>query len=396
MMRLNQKDIVLVEGARTPFAEFCGSFKHIKAIELGAIAAKAAIQKANISPEDIDQVVFGNVQHSSVDAHLLARHVGLKAGTPIGIPAVTINRVCGTGIEAILTGARYILTGEANVVLAGGTENMSQTPHVIRGMRWGTPLGSPQIEDWLWDGLVDTNIGYNMAETAENLAKKYHITREEVDEHARLSHQRAIQAREKGYFKKEITPVTVQGRKGDIVIDEDEHIRETSMERLARLKPRFVKDGVVTAGNASGMVDGAAAVIITSREYAEANGLNPIARLVSWDVVGVDPKYMGIGPVPAIQSALRKADLNLGDLDLIEINEAFSAQYLACQKELGFDLNIGNVNGGAVAIGHPLAASGTRISLSLIYELERRQKKFGASAVCIGGGQGIAAIWERL
>lgn len=390
------KEIVLLEGARTPFAKISGHFRDITATELGAISAKEAIRKSNINPEDIDQVVFGNVQQSSKNAHILARHVGLQAGTRLETPALTVNRVCGTGIESILTGARYILAGEAEVVLAGGTENMSQVPHVIRGMRWGSPLGGPLVEDWLWDGLLDTNVGYTMAETAENLAEKYNISREEVDEHAYNSHVRAYQAREQGYFKEEIVPVTVKGRKGNIVIEEDEHIRETTLEKLGQLQARFVEGGVVTPGNASGMVDGAAAVLIASSEYAEKHGLQPIARLVSWDVVGVEPKYMGIGPVPAIQSALRKAGLQMKDLDLIEINEAFSAQYLACQKELGFDKEIGNVNGGSVALGHPLAASGTRISHTLIKELHRRNKKYGASAVCIGGGQGIAAIWEAL
>lgn len=389
-------DIVLLEGARTPFTELSGSLRGITATDLGAIAAKEAIKKSNISAEEIDHVVFGNVQQSSKDAHLLARHVGLKAGTPIDVPAITINRLCGTGLEAIVTAARYILTGEAEVVLAGGTENMSQVPHVIRGMRWGSPLGSPKVEDWLWDGLYDTYGDCTMAQTAENLAAKYGITREEVDRHALSSHERAKRAREKGYLQEEIVPVTVKGRKGDIVVKDDEHIRETSMEQLARLKPRFIENGVVTAGNASGMVDGAGAVVVASSGYAEQKGLKPIARLVSWNVVGVEPKYMGIGPVPAIRNALKKAKFSISDLSLIEINEAFSAQYLACQKELGFDLEAGNVNGGAIALGHPLAASGTRITTALIYELRRRKQKYGASAVCIGGGQGIAAIWEAL
>ncbi|UZD47858.1 acetyl-CoA C-acetyltransferase [Peribacillus frigoritolerans] len=390
------KEILLLEGARTPFAEISGSFRDITATDLGVFAAKEAIRRAKISGEDIDQVVFGNVQQSSKDAHLLARHVGLKAGTPIHVPALTINRLCGTGVESILTAARYILTGEANVILAGGTESMSQVPHVIRGMRWGSQLGAPVVEDWVWDGLYDTYGECTMGETAENLAAKYSLSREEVDQHALASHERALAAREKGYLNEEIVPVNVKGRKGDKVIEDDEHIRETSMEQLGKLKARFVENGVVTPGNASGMVDGAAAVIVASSDYAEVKGLKPIARLVSWDVVGVEPKYMGIGPVPAIQSALKKANLTIADLDLIEINEAFSAQYLACQKELGFDLEIGNVNGGAVAMGHPLAASGTRIVTALIYELRRRNKKYGATAVCIGGGQGIAAIWEAL
>ncbi|MFB4162429.1 acetyl-CoA C-acetyltransferase [Alteribacillus sp. JSM 102045] len=391
-----QEEIVLLEGARTPFANITGSFRRTSATDLGMAASKEAIKKAKISPEEIDHVVFGNVQQSSKDAHLLARHIGLKSGTRQDVPAVTINRVCGTGVEAILAGARHILTGEAQVVLAGGTENMSQVPHVIPGMRWGSPLGGPKMEDWLWDGLLDTNAGCTMAETAENLAEKYNISRQEVDEHALSSHERAIQARNNGYLEEEIVPVMVKGHKGEEVIQEDDHIRQTSMEQLGMLKARFIENGVVTPGNASGMVDGGAAVVIASRTYAEQKGLTPIARLKAWEVVGVEPKYMGIGPVPAIQGALKKGDLTLNDLSLIEINEAFSAQYLACQKELGFDLEKGNVNGGAVAIGHPLAASGTRISLTLAYELKRRNQKYGVSAVCIGGGQGIAAIWESV
>lgn len=390
------KEIVLLEGARTPFTVISGSFREIKAIDLGAMAAREAIKKSNITAEEIDQVVFGNVQQSSKDAHFFARHVGLKAGAPIHVPGLTINRLCGSGLESILTSARYILTGEANVALAGGAENMSQTPHVIPGMRWGRPLGSLVVEDWVFDGLYDTYGDCTMSDTAENLAAKYGLTREEIDQQALSSHQRAIQAREKGYLQEEIVPVTVKGRKGDIVIEHDEHIRNTNIEQLSRLKPRFRENGVVTPGNASGMVDGGAAVVLASSNYAEKRGLKPIARLVSWEVVGVEPKYMGIGPVPAIQGALKKANLTVADLDLIEINEAFSAQYLACQKELGFELEQGNVNGGAIAIGHPLAASGTRITTALIYELRRRNKKYGASAVCIGGGQGIAAIWEAL
>ncbi|WIY62954.1 acetyl-CoA C-acetyltransferase [Bacillus arachidis] len=393
---MSKTDVVLVEGARTPLAEFCGSFRDVSAIDLGAIASKEAIKKANVNPEEIDQVVFGNVQQSSRDAHYLARHVGLKAGLPIHVPALTVNRLCGSGLESILTAARYILTGEANMVLAGGAENMSQVPHVIRGMRWGSPLGSPTMEDWVWDGLYDTYGDCTMAVTAENLAKKYKLSREEIDEYAFLSHQKALAAMEKGYFKEEIIPVTVKDKKGSKVIDTDEHPRNTSIEQLSKLKARFIEGGVITPGNASGMNDAGAAVVLASEEYAIKKGLKPLARLVSWDVVGVEPELMGIGPAPAIRRALRKTSLKLEDLDLIEINEAFSAQYLACQKELGFNPEIGNVNGGAVALGHPLAVSGTRISLSLIYELDRRGKKYGASSVCIGGGQGIAAIWERL
>lgn len=393
---MSKVDVVLLEGARTALSELCGSFREISASDLGAYASIEAMKRSNISPEEIDHVVFGNVQQSSKDAHFLARHVGLKSGIPIHIPAVTVNRLCGTGIEVILQAARFIQTGEAQVALAGGAENMSQVPHVIRGMRWGSKLGSPPFEDWLWEGLYDTYAECSMAVTAENLAKKYEISREEADLHALNSHEKALAAMEKGYLAQEIVPVSIQTRKGTKVIDTDEHPRKTSLEQLGKLPARFIENGVVTPGNASGMNDAGAAVVLASSDYAEKRGLKPIARLVSWDVIGVEPKYMGIGPVPAIQNALKKANLSLGDLDLIEINEAFSAQYLACQKELGFDPSIGNVNGGAVALGHPLAVSGTRISLSLIYELQRRGKKYGASAVCIGGGQGIAAIWERL
>lgn len=388
------KEIVLVEGARTPFAKLSGSFKDITATELGVHAAKEAIKRAGISPEEIDEVIFGNVQQSSQDAHMLARHVALKVGAKQETPAVTVNRVCGTGIEVLVQAARSILLDEAEVVLVGGTENMSQVPHVIRGMRWGSPLGSPQMQDWLWDGLLDTNVGCTMAITAENVAKKYQLTREEIDCHALSSHERAIAAREK--LREEIVPVEVNTRKGTVRIEEDEHIRETSMELLAKLPARFIEDGVVTPGNASGMVDGASAVIITSMDYAKKHQLKPLARLVSHEAIGVDPKIMGIGPVPAIRGALKKANLSMDDIDLVEINEAFSAQYLACQKELGFDLEKGNVNGGAVAIGHPLAASGTRITYSMILELHRRNAKYAVSSACIGGGQGIASIWEAI
>lgn len=387
-------NIVIVEGARTPFANLNKSFKHLSATELGVIASKEALKKANIDPKEIDHVIFGNVQQSDKNAHMLARHVGLKSGVRQDVPGVTVNRVCGTGIEVITMAARFLKTGDEEAILVGGTENMSQVPHVVRGMRWGSPLGAPKMEDWLWDGLLDTHCGYSMAETAENLALKYGIKREEVDQHALSSYERALNARDKGYFKEEIVPVEVESRKGMFTVEHDEHIRKTSIEQLSKLKPRFIKEGVVTPGNASGMVDGAAAVVVTTEEYAVKNGLKPIARVISWDAVGVEPKYMGIGPVPAIKNSLKKASLKLEDIDLIEINEAFSAQYLACQKELGFDPEIGNVNGGAVAIGHPLAASGTRITYSLIKELKRRNRKYGLASACIGGGQGVAILIE--
>ncbi|MDT8861335.1 acetyl-CoA C-acetyltransferase [Alkalihalobacillus sp. MEB130] len=393
---MSKNEVVLVDGARTAFTKFCGSFREITATDLGAISAKEAIKRAQINATEVDQVFIGNVMQSSTDAHVIARHVGLKAGVSIPTPCLTVNRLCGSGLESIVQAARLIQTGESQVALAGGAENLSQVPHVIRGARWGLGLGQTGAEDWLWDSFYDSYGDCTMAVTAENLAKQYELTREEVDQHAQLSHARAVSAMDKGYFKEEIAPVTIKKRKGDVVIDTDEHPRNTTIKELSKLEARFVENGVVTAGNASGINDGAAAAVLTSSQYAEKNALKPLARLVSYAVVGVEPKVMGIGPVPAILQALKKAGMRMEDMDLVEINEAFSAQYLACQKELGFDPTIGNVNGGAVALGHPLAASGTRITLSLIRELGRRGKKYGVSSLCIGGGQGIAAIWERL
>lgn len=394
---MKKKDVVLIDGARTPFGKFGGSFKDISAIDLGAYSAKEAIARAGLDPSEIDEVVMGNVQQSSTDAHYLARHVGLKAGLPVHVPSLTVNRLCGSGLEAIVTAAKNIMLGETEVALAGGTENMSQIPYFVIGARWGTKLGTPpKMTDYLWDGLYDPVGGCTMAMTAENAAEKYNVSREECDEFAKLSYDRAIRAMKSGRFAKEIVPVTVRTRNGEKVVSEDEGPIPTELEVLRKMKPRFKENGVVTPGNASGISDGAAAVILTSAEYAEKRGLKPLARLVSWSAVGVEPELMSIGPVPAIREALKKAGLQLADMDLIEINEAFSAQYLACQKALDFDPEIGNVNGGAVALGHPLAASGTRITLTLIYELHERNKKYGVSSACIGGGQGIAAIWEKL
>lgn len=392
---MQETEVVLVEGARTPLTAFCGSFRDVSAIDLGAVAAQEAIKRAGITSEDVDNVVVGNVIQSSSDAIYFARHVGLKAGIPQDVPALTVNRLCGSGLQAIVTAAQDIMLGHSEVALAGGAENMSQVPHVVRGARWGLPLGKGQLEDYLWESLYDPYGGCSMAITAENLAEKYGITREQADQFAFNSHLRARRAMEKGYFKQEIVPVPVKDHKGrEKVIDTDEHPRETTVDQLGKLSPRFKEEGIVTAGNASGINDGAAAVVLTSLRYAEKHDLRPLARLVATGIVGVDPKIMGIGPVPAIKKALKQANMTLEELDLIEINEAFAPQYLACQKELDFNPEIGNVNGGAVALGHPLAASGTRITLSLVYELKRRNKKWGASALCIGGGQGIATIWE--
>ena len=389
-------DVVLVEGARTAFAEFGGSFKDVSAIDLAAYAAKEALMRAGIEAEQVDETIVGNVIQSSADAVLLARHVGLKTGVRQDSTAITVNRLCGSGLQAIISAAESIKLGINKVVLAGGTENMSQIPHVIRGARWGLPLGQSPMSDYLWESLYDPIAKCSMAITAENLAKKYGITREEVDAFALQSQTRALQAMSDGTFDKEIVPVEVKTRKGTVAVSKDEHPREVSPEQLAKLPARFVENGVVTPGNASGINDGAAMVVVTSADYAKAHGLKPIAKLISYANVGVDPTIMGIGPVPAIQKALALADLTIADLDLIEINEAFAAQYLACQRELGFSDDIGNVNGGAVALGHPLGASGARIALSLAYGLQKRKGRFGATALCIGGGQGIAAVWEAL
>jgi acetyl-CoA C-acetyltransferase len=390
------QDVVLLEGARTAFGEFGGAFKDISAIDLAVSAANEAMIRSNVKPEEIDQTVVGNVIQSSSDAIFMGRHVGLKVGMKTETTGLTVNRLCGSGLQAIITGAESIYLNHSQVVLAGGSENMSQVPHVIRGARWGLPLGQAKMEDYLWEALYDSYGGCSMAITAENLAEKYQLSRDTVDEYAVQSHKKALTAMGNGNFAKEIVPITMKTRKGEIIINQDEHPRETSIDKLSKLPARFKENGVVTAGNASGINDGAAMVVLASSDYAERNNLKPIARLVSYSVVGVDPTIMGIGPAPAIKDALNKANLTIHDLDLIEINEAFAAQYLACQQELGFNPEIGNVNGGAVALGHPLGASGARISLSLIYELGRRNKKYGASALCIGGGQGIAAIWERL
>ncbi|ALS21828.1 MULTISPECIES: acetyl-CoA C-acetyltransferase [Paenibacillus] len=391
-----KREVYLIEGARTAFGEFGGSFKDVTAIDLAAACARKAMEKSNVSPEEIDQVVIGNVIQSSPDAVYTGRHVGLKSGVPKHVPGLTVNRLCGSGLQAIISAAQSILLGEADLALAGGAENMSQVPHVIRGARWGIPLGKAPMEDYLWETLYDPYGDCTMATTAENLAVKYGITREQADAYSVRSQQRALKAIETGIFSEEIVPYTVKGRKGDILVDRDEHPRSTTMEALSRLPSRFTIDGVVTAGNASGMNDGAAVTVIASEESVIRRGLKPLARLVAWGIVGVEPAMMGIGPADAIRQALQRAGMTLQQLDLIEINEAFAAQYLACRQELDFDPEKGNVNGGAVALGHPLGASGARITLSLLYELRRRNQRFGVSSLCIGGGQGIAAIWERV
>ncbi len=388
---MTDTDVYILEGARTPFGAFGGGLKDVSATDLAVVASKAALERSHTAPDEVDQVFFGNVMQTSPDAIYLARHVGLRAGLPQQVPALTLNRLCGSGTQAIISGTQAILMGEADLVLAGGTENMSQAPFLVRGARWGLRLGSTQFQDYLWESLTDSYCGFDMAHTAENLADRFGITREETDRYALRSQERTRHAQESCYLTEEIAPVTVEGRKGSVEIATDEHPRpDTTLEALAKLKPYFKGDGVVTAGNASGIVDGAAAVVL-SRD-AGSNGAKPLGRVISWAVVGVEPEIMGIGPARAIPMALERAGLGLDDVDLIEINEAFSAQYLAVEKDLGLDREKVNVNGGAIALGHPLGASGARLPLTLLRELRRRGGGTGVASACIGGGQGIALV----
>ena len=395
--QVNDRDVVVLGGARTPFGVFMGALKDVSAIELGAIAARGALERAGVDPKDVDQVFFGNVMQTSGDAIYLARHVALKAGAPIETPALTLNRLCGSGLQAVVSGAQALLLGEATFALVGGAENMTQAPFVVRGARTGLSLGEHKFEDYLWEALTDSYCGCPMAVTAENLAKQYGISREQIDECALRSQQTAKSAQERGLLAEEIVPVEVKDRKGRVSqVTQDEGIRETSLEALAKLPARFVKDGVVTAGNASGINDAGAALVLTTGAEAKKRGLKPLARVVSWGIVGVDPTIMGIGPAPAIRQALKRADLTLDQLDRVEVNEAFSAQYLAVEKDLGLDRDKTNVHGGDISLGHPLAASGARLAMTLVNELRRNGLRYGAASLCIGGGQGIAAIFEAL
>ena len=391
------KDIVILDGARTAFGTFGGALRDVSATDLGVVAARAALERSKVRPDQIGHVIFGNVLQTSGDAIYLARHIGLRSGVPMEVPALTVNRLCGSGLQAILLGAQEIQLGQADFVLAGGAENMSMAPHMIRGARWGLSLGDQKLEDYLWVALVDSYTGLGMANTAEKLGRKYGITRENADELALRSQMLAAKARESCRFSEEIAAVEVKTRKGLQTVDKDEHIRaDTTAEKLAKLDARFEKGGTVTAGNASGINDGAAAVVVASADAAAKAGLRPIARIVSGGVCGVDPEIMGIGPAPSSRQALQRAGLRVEDMDLVEINEAFSTQYLAVEKELGLDRERTNVNGGAIALGHPLGASGARLALTLAYELRKREKKYGLASLCIGGGQGIAAVIERV
>ncbi len=392
------RPIYIVAAKRTPFGAFGGKLKDQSAIDLGVIATKAALAAGNVPVDAIDHVVFGNVSQTSADALYMARHIGLKAGVPVPTPALTVNRLCGSGFQAIVSGAHEMLAGDAEIVLVGGTENMSQAPYATRNIRWGTKFGTdPKLEDTLWSSLFDPYAGCAMAVTAENLAEKHGITREQCDAYGLRSQQSWAAAHAAGRFTAELAPVELKGRKGPESFDTDEHPRpEATQEGMAKLPPVFKKDGVVSAGNASGICDGAGALLLATEEAIKRHGLTPLARVVQWHTAGVDPTIMGIGPVPAIRGALERAGIAQGDVDLFEINEAFAPQFLACEKELGLDRERTNVDGGAIALGHPLAASGARITAHLVHELRRRKGRYGVGSACIGGGQGIAIVIEAV
>jgi acetyl-CoA acyltransferase 2 len=393
-------EIAIVSGARTPFGRYCGKLKDFTAQELGAIAGKGAIERSGIDPKEFNHAVFGNAQQTSGDALYGARHVGLRAGLPIESPGLTVNRLCGSGIQAIVSAAQMIQTDEAKIVLAGGMEAMSQAPFVIRGRDGFTLAPGGKLEDSLMVALLDSYCGSYMANTAELYGSEQGITREMQDEFSLRSQQKADAAYKEGRLQEELVPVPLRNAKGEPTgesLTEDDHRRpQTTMEGLAKLRPAFGKTGTVTAGNASGIVDGAAAVVVMSLDEVRKRNMEPLGRIVSWGIAGVEPKVMGRGPVPATKIALQKAGLNLDYIDLIEVNEAFAAQYLAVEKELGLNREKVNVNGGAIALGHPLGATGTRLVITLLYELRRRRKKYGLATACIGGGQGIAMVVESM
>mmetsp|Transcript_30322 Transcript_30322/g.46506 ORF Transcript_30322/g.46506 Transcript_30322/m.46506 type:complete len:408 (-) Transcript_30322:171-1394(-) len=392
--------IFVVAAKRTPFGAFGGALKALSATDLGVVSTKAALAQGNVDPNSVDSIFFGNVIQSCSDAAYLARHVGLKSDIPIPTPALTINRLCGSGFESVIQGANAIKLGEANVTLCGGTENMSMAPLQVSGSdaRWGVNLGTGlQLRDALWDGLTDAHINCPMGITAENLAEKYKISRQECDEFAIRSQQTWGKAKESGIFDLEMAPVEIKDRKGIKIVDTDEHPRpETSLEKISSLKPVFKKDGTVTAANASGICDGAGSIILASEQAVNDQRLTPIARLASYAVTGCNPEIMGIGPVDAINAALSNAGLTMGDVDRIEINEAFAAQFLACAKELDVDMNMTNIHGGAISLGHPLGASGSRIVTHLANEFSQNEGDIYVGAACIGGGQGVAVVLERV
>ncbi|MDW5300174.1 MAG: acetyl-CoA C-acetyltransferase [Sedimentibacter sp.] len=391
------KEVVIVSAVRTPIGSFGGSLKDVPAVELGTIVAIEALKRANVTPELVDEVIFGNVLQAGIGQNL-ARQVAIAAGIPVEVPSMTINKVCGSGLKTVELAAQAIMMGEADIILAGGAENMSRAPYILPSTRWGQRMGDGTIVDsMVHDGLFDIFNNYHMGITAENIAEQWNITRQEQDEFSVRSQNRAEEAIKSGRFKDEIVSVEIPQRKGDpVIVDTDEFPKfGATIESLAKLKPAFKKDGTVTAGTSSGINDGAAAVIVMSKEKAEDLGIKPLATIISYASAGVDPKIMGYGPVPATKKALAKANMTINDIDLVEANEAFAAQSLAVVRDLGLNAEKTNVNGGAIALGHPIGCSGTRILVTLIYEMVKRDVKTGLATLCIGGGQGTSLIIKR-
>ena len=391
------KEVVIVSAVRTPIGSFGGSFKDVSAVELGTIAVKEALKRANLDLKLVDELIFGNVLQAGLGQNV-ARQIAIHAGIPSNVSSYTINKVCGSGLKAVSLAAQAIKAGDADIIVAGGTENMSQAPHLAKSTRWGQRMGNMELIDYMvHDGLSDIFNNYHMGITAENIAEQYGITREEQDNLAVVSQNRAEAAIKSGRFKDEIVPVSIPQRKGDpIVVDTDEYPRfNVTIESLSKLRPAFKKDGTVTAGNASGINDGAAALVIMSRDKAEELGITPLATIVSYASAGVEPTVMGTGPIPASRKALEKANLAIEDIELIEGNEAFASQALSVAKELEFDLEKTNVNGGAISLGHPIGASGARILVTLLHEMVKRDVHNGLATLCIGGGQGITMIVKR-
>jgi acetyl-CoA C-acetyltransferase len=393
----SEREVVILSGVRTAIGDYGGALKDLAPTDLAARVVREAVSRAKVAPEDVGHVVFGNVIHTEAKDMYLSRVACINGGLPKETPALTLNRLCGSGLQAIVSAAQVIKLGDADVALGGGAESMSRGAYIVPGARWGTRMGDAQIVDMMVGALTDPFDTVHMGITAENVATKWEITRQQQDELALESNRRAVNAAQKGYFKEQILPIEIKTRKGVVTVDTDEHPRaDASLESLGKLKTVFKPDGSVTAGNASAINDGAAAVILMERKAAEKKGLKPLARLVAYAHAGVDPKFMGIGPIPAVKKAMERSGLKVGDMDVIESNEAFAAQACAVAKDLGFDLKKVNPNGGAIALGHPIGATGCILAIKAIYELQRTGGKYGLVTMCIGGGQGIAAIFERL
>ena len=389
------QDAVIVSAVRTAIGIYGGGLAEVPAVKLGEICIRAALERADLKPSQVEEVIMGNVLQAGLGQNP-ARQAAVNAGLPVEVPAMTINKVCGSGLKAVALAAQAIKLGDAEIIVAGGMESMSRAPYLLEKARFGYRMGDGELVDsMIRDGLWDAFNQCHMGITAENICSDCHLTREELDEFALHSQQKAIQAIASGVFRDEIVPVEVPGRKGPTVFETDQQPRETTAEGLAKLRPAFKKDGMVTAGNSSGLNDGGAAVVVMSAKKAQELGLKPMARIRSYAAAGVDPRVMGLGPIPSSQRALEKAGLRVSDLDLIEANEAFAAQSVAVGKELGFDRSKLNVNGGAIALGHPIGASGTRVLITLLYEMQRRNAHYGLATLCIGGGQGVAMIVER-